>query len=250
MIINKMPLAFTLAEVLITIGIIGIIAEITIPTMIANTQRIEFATLFKKNYSNMQNMFKMYMAEQGVDNIGATNLYAASDTSTSVQDELDNLVRRSFKVIKSCRLDTGDASCAITEKYLGTTQTYTVASGTTYYAFISVDGIETFIRLLACTPDFSKPGKIKAVCGNIMYDVNGTKKPNTYGKDFFASFLINYDGTLYPTYGQEWSKFMSRTDWRNDTTTCGSTGNPDLTDVTGMGCAARIIENSWVIDYW
>ena len=42
---------FTLAEVLITLGIIGVVAAMTIPTLIQNTNSVKFATQFKKDIS-------------------------------------------------------------------------------------------------------------------------------------------------------------------------------------------------------
>ena len=40
--------AFTLAEVLITLGIIGVVAAMTIPTLISNTNGAQFKTAYKK----------------------------------------------------------------------------------------------------------------------------------------------------------------------------------------------------------
>ena len=40
---------FTLAEVLITLGIIGVVAALTIPTLISNTNSRRFASQFKKS---------------------------------------------------------------------------------------------------------------------------------------------------------------------------------------------------------
>ena len=45
--------AFTLAEVLITLGIIGVVAAMTIPTLIANTNSSKFASQFKKTLSQL-----------------------------------------------------------------------------------------------------------------------------------------------------------------------------------------------------
>lgn len=251
---TKMPFGFTLAEVLITLGIIGIVAAMTIPTMIANTQRQDFAALFQKNYSNIQNMLKMYITEQGVDNLGSTTLYNGSSfADVSVQNELDNTIQKYFKVLKTCRRDTNDSSCALIEKFIGGSGSTTFATGSDYYAFITNDGIENFLMLgPSCSPDFSKTGKIKANCGILAYDVNGTKGPNIYGKDFFVGFLINYDGTLYPFYGTEFAIFMNNSSyyWKNTSTYCGTVGNTDMTNVTGNGCTARVMENSWKIDYW
>jgi len=47
--------AFTLAEVLITLGIIGVVAALTIPSFVAKYQMKTFETAFKKQYSVIQN---------------------------------------------------------------------------------------------------------------------------------------------------------------------------------------------------
>ena len=43
--------AFTLAEVLITLGIIGVVAVLTMPTLINNIQDRQFKAIFKKQVS-------------------------------------------------------------------------------------------------------------------------------------------------------------------------------------------------------
>lgn len=44
---------FTLAEVLITLGIIGVVAAMTIPTLIQNTNSAKFSAQFKKSVSTL-----------------------------------------------------------------------------------------------------------------------------------------------------------------------------------------------------
>ena len=45
----KIKTGFTLAEVLITLGIIGVVAAMTIPTLIANTNAQKYSSKFKKS---------------------------------------------------------------------------------------------------------------------------------------------------------------------------------------------------------
>lgn len=56
---------FTLAEVLITLGIIGVVAAITIPTLMQNSQDKEKITALKKTYSTLSQAFSMAKAENG-----------------------------------------------------------------------------------------------------------------------------------------------------------------------------------------
>lgn len=55
---NKKYLGFTLAEVLITLGIIGVVAAITIPALINNYKAARLKSQFLKSYSTIQQVFK------------------------------------------------------------------------------------------------------------------------------------------------------------------------------------------------
>lgn len=67
---------FTLAEVLITLGIIGIVAALTIPTLINNYQKKAYIAALQKTYSQTQNAFKLMMADEGVDFLSQTKFFA------------------------------------------------------------------------------------------------------------------------------------------------------------------------------
>ncbi|MBO6181349.1 type II secretion system protein [bacterium] len=58
---------FTLAEVLITLGIIGVVAAMTIPTLIQNTNSVKFASQFKKSISTLSQAALMAQAQYDVD---------------------------------------------------------------------------------------------------------------------------------------------------------------------------------------
>lgn len=62
---NLIHKAFTLAEVLITLGIIGVIAAITIPTLINNYQKQALFNQFKKAYANLNQVWKLTSVELG-----------------------------------------------------------------------------------------------------------------------------------------------------------------------------------------
>ena len=65
---------FTLAEVLITLGIIGVVAAMTIPTLIANTNSAKFRSQFKKTLSTLNQAGLMAQAQYDFD-------YAGTDTA-------------------------------------------------------------------------------------------------------------------------------------------------------------------------
>ena len=58
---------FTLAEVLITLGIIGVVAAMTIPTLISNTNGAQFKTAYKKALSTLNQAILMNIAMEDTD---------------------------------------------------------------------------------------------------------------------------------------------------------------------------------------
>ncbi len=63
----KKRFGFTLAEVLITLGIIGVVAAMTIPTLIQNTNSVKFASQFKKSISTLSQAALMSQAQYDID---------------------------------------------------------------------------------------------------------------------------------------------------------------------------------------
>ncbi|MBQ8460657.1 type II secretion system protein [bacterium] len=58
---------FTLAEVLITLGVIGVVAAMTIPTLIANINGSRYRNQFKKSISTLSQASLMSKAQYGFD---------------------------------------------------------------------------------------------------------------------------------------------------------------------------------------
>ena len=69
---KKQNLAFTLAEVLITLGIIGIVAAMTIPSLMNNAQDYSFQQGYKKIFSVISNASKQAQADDGMMNLYET----------------------------------------------------------------------------------------------------------------------------------------------------------------------------------
>ncbi len=77
-----MKKGFTLAEVLITLGIIGVVAAMTIPTLIQNTNSVKFASQFKKSISTLSQAALMAQAQYDVDYAGAKTASTAANCGT------------------------------------------------------------------------------------------------------------------------------------------------------------------------
>ncbi len=70
-----MKKAFTLAEVLITLAIIGVVAVLTVPTLMQNYQKKVFVSQLQKTMSLLDTGFRLMMANEGVDYIYQTKTW-------------------------------------------------------------------------------------------------------------------------------------------------------------------------------
>lgn len=254
---RKDKCAFTLSEVLITLVIIGVVAALTLPTLVSIYQKTQYVTALKKVYTEVSQVFKLYMADEGVTDLSQTSLYDI-DYNYS---KLNEILRKYFKVTKLCEWD--DSSCSIKESYLdpetgngtffqGNSIIYT-ADGMTF-GF----GLNT---LASCKPNFSNPTSIKGTCICISVDTNGPKPPNQLGRDFFQNQInVDNNGNVYLSGSVEDAKLASYNatgstdDWWDyywqKGWSCGSEGSTDTKGLQGYyHCAARIQGEGWNMIY-
>ena len=69
-----MKKGFTLAEVLITLAIIGVVAALVMPSMLANYRKKDWVAQLQKEMSAWSNGFNLMLATEGVDYIADTEL--------------------------------------------------------------------------------------------------------------------------------------------------------------------------------
>ena len=89
-------IAFTLAEVLITFGIIGVIAAMTLPSLVGKYKEKVLVTQVKKTYSEFQNALKMYAAKNE-----CSDITCISDLN-STSEELTMKIYKQFSGAKFC----------------------------------------------------------------------------------------------------------------------------------------------------
>ncbi len=243
-----MKKGFTLVEVVLTLSIIGVIAAITIPTMIHETNKKATIEQLKKSAATLNQA-----------------IYNATITSGQVEGwswSTDEGIARIMQNTITPRLNVG-YMCS------GSTSTNSHCS----YAVRGVDGdvqdINTMFQaktrvllndgsLVAFTDansflnadrddsdpdagDIDKPtgsncnwgGNSKTLCGVFMVDVNGNKKPNVVGKDVFY-YGLYLSGAVLPYGANEGDEFIE------ENCTAGSSGKT---------CAAKITRNGWDVCY-
>lgn len=172
---------FTLAEVLITLGIIGIVAAMTIPTLMNNIQDAQFKSVWKKEYSALAQAAQRYVQENTTF-VGVTNYPAALGAYMNVNKYCTTsytegcwLPSDSYKYLKSnvCGSIAGiPDNCG--NKNLGTSRGMILSDGTT-------------ITTLAAWPNCDLWG---GACAWILVDVNGFRLPNVVGRDTFGLWVI------------------------------------------------------------
>lgn len=174
---------FTLAEVLITLAIIGVVASLTIPSVVQNYKKTQTVTQLKKAYSALANTTNLAIAEHGPIIGWDVGDYSGSGSV----DFTDKYLIPYLKVSKNCK-DSTTGLCKF--EYNALNKAYSSTFGASLARFYLNDG--TFIAVSYHNSSEPYP------CNNyidIYIDINGQKKPNTYGKDLFR---FNY-WICYPT---------------------------------------------------
>lgn len=250
----NMKKGFTLAEVLITLTIIGVVAAMTIPTLVQNSQKQEYVSKLQKFVSVFSNGMKMAMVNTNCSDLLCADLEFGSLRSATASDPLPQafLDATGFKIIKECRrasnmyLDQSTDCWAPTKALDGTNQSIRESSSSAAYEFVLTDGMAVDISYGFDSCSLTDVNDVKS-CALITVDVNGLKAPNQTGRDVF-SFWLGRNGALYPSYGAKTLLCSSAAMcWDKGTTvSCLPTATGAQ---SGQACAARIMEHGWQMDY-
>ena len=86
--------AFTLAEVLVTLGIIGVVSAMTVPSLMQNYQRQSYVAQLHKVYNESQQAAQMVLTD--------TNALDLKEAGLTTDEAVDAWVKKYFKVVKEC----------------------------------------------------------------------------------------------------------------------------------------------------
>ncbi len=178
---------FTLAEVIITLGIIGVVAAVTLPTVVKKYQEKVTVTKVKKVYSMLSQAFMLSVKDNGYANEWNVG---NRDTETTA-NRLTSYIKPYLKIIKDCGTNSGCLEYTENINLLnGQKHSVNYDTRNEYYKFILSDGTHIIIRATD-NANYCQgvEGGNSNVCGSIFIDINGGKQPNTVGKDIF-SFVI------------------------------------------------------------
>lgn len=265
---NKQLFGFTLAEVLITLGIIGVVAAITLPSLIQNYQKKTYIEGLKVGISIFEQGFKAAMADDGVDDLADTTLWKNCDgtnipySSPEWRNKCQPELSKYFKGIKFESVPDmqalGDSSNIMTNtdtcrKLVGKTNKWyylndkskcrgwkniavTLANGMRADMIVGSEGVSY------------NAGTITAL------DVNGGKAPNTWGRDTFFLRILK-DGRVVGLYSkaeaEAYAKYNNKdiTSIIEDYKTKAETDCNNTISAGGWTCSGRVIDEGWVMNY-
>ena len=188
-------LAFTLAETLVVMGIIGVVAALTIPNLNQSTGDREKVAKLKKVYANLTDAFGRATAVYGPIDEWFINIPGGTE-DVRLADRMTEFM----KISKSCGYD--GSGCFYDDDYkdlAGGTEVSPI-TWTDEPMYLLADGTAVDFYIYSIDCDDSEGQLQKEICGVIYVDIDGVKGSNTLGKDYF-SFYVAKSG-IYPDGAQ------------------------------------------------
>ena len=278
---------FTLTEVLITLGIVGIVASLTAPSLVSQTQNKINGSKLAATVSLLESAFHNAISTEGVENLYQTRMWEnapvciGSNDCNSSEDDVKKFAGElgRYLAINSYRatyplqpyLDAGLSGVYEMNNNFGKgrllTLTYPDAQGRNGFPFFLKNGsIVTIDTYMNASPteaqirDLASRGtSYYTEAANIFIDVNGIDSPNIVGRDIFA-FYVGENGTLYPIGGSDIAVVEPEGGaWHgnggyacvteNTGTWYSENGSVSDSSAHGYGCTGRVIDNGYKIDY-
>ena len=225
---------FTLAEVLITLVIIGVIAAMTIPTLINKTDKQEYVSRFKKNYASFSQALNLAQAQNG--------LLTGWDWGTEQKgfDNIENYILPHLQVAENCK-NTTNCSPEYEFRRKNNASWINYKTNTKHYKFVLNDGTVFALSVVAsCVENYSR-------CIDVHFDVNGSKGPNKWGLDIFTLEVFPYTNDIMPR------GFRNNTSYNSGTGTWTEIAKSQIDSkcLTGDGsyCGAKILLEGYKMNY-
>ena len=218
-ILGNKQLAFTLAEVLVTLGIIGVVAAMTLPSIIDNSRNKQLESALKKSYSTLSQALDMYYAEEGVKLTPKNCGY----------HELKPILMKYIHTAKDCGWGLG-TSCIPNSSFLTEEQ-----KEKGYNKYKTLNGASDIYMKWFDDGQFIINDGSLVLLEKYLYisvDVNGyNKRPNKLGIDLFM-FQISNEGALLPM-GVKGTNF-----YRQNDAYCSWTSTHNM---NGAGCTYKAL---------
>jgi len=216
-----MKRGFTLAEVLVTLGIIGVVSAMTLPTLVKNHQRQVYVTQLHKVYNELNQAFSRVINDSNAVNLRESQFGREGGAY---------VLRNYLKTVKTCN-DNNFTECFADEYKNLNGQTLRTRN-----VIVPGDCAVLASGASVCLATWGWTNGGYGGVENISVDINGKQGPNILGRDLF-SFTLSEDGIV--TTGED-----LETATNNFSTMCAGT-----TEDSYGACFARILNDGWKMDY-
>ncbi len=221
-----MKKGFTLSEVLITLVVIGVVAAITIPTVLGDWQKERTLTALKKTYSTFSNAMELAILKEG-----PFDTWNIKTHVTGAWSFAEKYILPYVSTSKNCKIDTNEG-CEFKFKYIDLSRRNSGELNAGYFRFMTLDGVLVAIKI----EEYTKDG-VEKLRPSLIVDINGSAPPNMYGRDIFM-FEYYDDGAS--------GKFVAYNEpnlTREQTYTSGDSACNRQSK--GEYCAALIMKDNW-----
>lgn len=193
-----MKKAFTLAEVLIVLGITGVVAALTIPTLIQKYKMRSFEVAFKKQYSVLNNAINYIQLNNNLSEcyVSVITVNYQGSPMQVYSGRNSDCVALKNELISNLKLTP-------INRYSGFTSISKVRAdgGVMINGSVDYDTALKWSSNFYLLPDgavvmFSDSGSSYFYNDLIFIDVNGAKGPNRWGYDVFCLTLVSKNGIL------------------------------------------------------
>ncbi len=231
-----MKKGFTLAEVLITLGVVGIVAVLTVPAVMKNYRNRMYVAQLQKVSAQLSDAAQAIMNDEHVDNFyetKAANPNSCSDASKGACEKGPGyLLNNYMKPLKRNCIDGSDPCASSTGSVYTNMQGQALNFGFGGYCIYTTNGATVCASY-----------NVNNNCMSVAVDVNGMVEPNMAGRDIFA-MDIHKDGTL-----SDWGSGCADNSFGCDKSLCGTGRGKDSVSQASCGCYSRLIKSDWNMDY-
>lgn len=184
-----MKKGFTLAEVLITLGIIGVVAAMTIPTLVSKSQQRQHVVAWRKAYAEIYHALRLMQADEAQPEDFVDSFKTPSEREYAYVAAISHYIKTSKICHEGKAVEEGCIPKAYPIYHLNGNKCLNniglKGGGAT--CTIILDGT------LICFDEYM-----------ITFDVNGFTGPNTWGKDLFFANIDFTNYAMYPAKGYKY----------------------------------------------
>ena len=234
-------LAFTLAEVLITLTVIGVVAAMVLPNLMKHYEKKVLETQTKHFYSMMSLALHNYMADHKVDDLSDSPLFCEgfeqADGCMRARKEIDSFVMKYLKVALKCD-DFPNGRTSSTNRCYGNAIWKAISKDAEYASSYT----PTHVLMHGYAIDIREGWENKTL--RILVDVNGQTSPNRGGRDIWWLWVYE-DGTITDIDLTPECKANAECVKRE----ADEQFEQCLSNYQGTGCFAHFKENGFKFDY-